>query len=192
MKKILFIAALTFIVLAGCKKDEDVTVVTDISLNVTTRTIDIPTQYRLIATMDIIAGKPVEGAMLTWSSSNPSVATVNSTGNVTAVAAGTATITAKAGDKTAECVVTIRFVSVTGVVLDRPTLLINVNGKHKLGATVNPAAASVKTVTWSSSNPSIATVDGEGNVTAVAAGETTITVTTTDGGRTASCVVTVN
>ena len=192
MKKTLLIAALAFIVLAGCKKDEDVTVATDIGLNATTRTIDIPGQYQLIATMDIIAGKPVEGTMLTWTSSDPNIATVSSTGNVVSRNAGSATITAKVGDKTADCVVTVRFISVTSVVLDRPVLLIAVEGKYKLAATVNPSNASNKAVTWSSSDPSVATVDDEGNVTALAAGETTITVTTVDGSRTASCVVTVS
>ena len=192
MKKILFIAALAFIVLASCKKDEDVTVITDIALNATTRTIDLPGQYQLIATMHIVAGKPAEGTMLTWTSSDPNIATVSASGNVTSVAAGTATITAKAADKTAECVVTVRFVSVTDVALDRPILLTNVGGRYKLSATITPSNASNKTVTWTSSDSNVATVDREGNVTAIAAGETIITVTTADGSKTASCEVTVN
>ena len=193
MKQILFIAALAFVVLAGCKKDEDVTVATGIKLNVETRTIDIPSTYQLVATVDIISGEPVEGAIITWTSSDPAVATVSSTGSVASKAAGTATITAKAGDKTAECVVTIRFISVTGIALNRPTLLIDDEDvEYKLSATITPSGASDKTITWTSSDEDVATVDKDGVITPLKNGTTTITVTTRDGGKTASCDVTVD
>lgn len=82
-------------------------------------------------------------------------------------------------------------VSVTGVSLDKPALELTEGDTTTLTATVTPDNATNTDVTWSSTNPSVATVDAEGNVTAVAAGTATITVTTVDEEMTATCVVTV-
>ena len=134
---------------------------------------------------------------VTWTSSNPSVATVSSSGVVTAVANGTATITATTADgsnKTATCAVTVNIpVKATGVSLNQTSLTLTSAGQTAtLQATVSPSNASNKNVTWSSSNPSVATVSN-GVVTAVANGTATITVTTADGSnKTATCAVTVN
>lgn len=81
--------------------------------------------------------------------------------------------------------------SVTSVSLDKEELALTVGEEVTLSATVLPDNATDKTVTWSSSNENVATVDENGKVTAIAAGEATITVTTTDGEKTANCVVTV-
>lgn len=80
---------------------------------------------------------------------------------------------------------------VTGVTLSASTLNITVGESETLTATVEPADATDKTITWSSSDETKASVDENGEVTAIAAGTTTITVTTFDGGFTASCEVTV-
>ena len=82
-------------------------------------------------------------------------------------------------------------IKVTGVTLDRQTLGMTEGETASLAATVAPANASDKSVSWASSAKEVATVDTEGKVTAVTAGEATITVTTKDGGKTASCKVTV-
>lgn len=82
-------------------------------------------------------------------------------------------------------------VAVTGVTLSESSLSLAVNGEATLTATVEPANAADKSVTWTSSAPAKATVDNGGNVKGVAAGSATITVTTTDGGFTAQCQVTV-
>ena len=128
---------------------------------------------------------------VTWKSSNTSVATVDVNGKVTAVAAGTAmiTVTTADGSKTATCEVTVT-VPVTGVSLNKTTLALNVGGSETLTATIAPTNATNTTVTWKSSNTSVATVSN-GKVTAVAAGSATITVTTADGSKTATCAVTV-
>ena len=81
-------------------------------------------------------------------------------------------------------------VSVTGVSLNKSSLTLETGGTAVLTATVTPADAADKNVTWSSSDTTVATV-ADGVVTAVAAGTATITVTTVDGGKTATCTVTV-
>lgn len=81
-------------------------------------------------------------------------------------------------------------VSVTGVTLDKASLSLEVGDTATLIATVEPANATNQNVTWSSSAESVATVE-DGKVTAVGTGEATITVTTEDGNKTATCAVTV-
>lgn len=82
-------------------------------------------------------------------------------------------------------------VSVTGVSLDRPNAELVVGGTLKLTETVAPADATNKTVSWSSNKEDVATVSDDGTVTAKNVGEAVITVTTADGGKTASCTITV-
>ena len=128
---------------------------------------------------------------VTWSSDNEKVATVNG-GTVTAVAPGTANITATTTDGgfTATCAVTVNPVPVTGVTLDKNTLALFTGESTTLTATVAPENATDKTVTWTSDNEKVAAV-ADGKVTAVASGTANITVTTTDGSFTATCAVTV-
>jgi uncharacterized protein YjdB len=82
-------------------------------------------------------------------------------------------------------------VAVTGVSLDKTALTLEAGETETLKATVSPSNATIKTVAWSSDNTAAATVDANGKITAVAEGSATITVTTDDGGKTATCVVTV-
>ena len=128
---------------------------------------------------------------VTWSSSRPEVATVEETGKVTAVKAGDATITATAdGAKTAECQVIVepKIVPVESIQLDETTLKLTEGEARQLKATVNPENATNRTVEWKSSDTTIATVDETGKVTAVKAGDATITATAD--GKTAKCQVT--
>ena len=126
---------------------------------------------------------------VTWSTDDKDVATVTN-GVVTPVGVGTCTITATAGGKTATCEVTVNPKAVTGVTLDKETLEIAVGGSSVLKATVAPEDATNKEIEWTSSENSVATVDG-GIVTGVAAGTATITAKTKDGGFEATCAVTV-
>ncbi len=130
---------------------------------------------------------------VTWTSSDPSVATVNN-GTVKAVKAGSTTIrvTTADGSKTAECriVVKAKTVSVTSVTLNKSALTMTEGDSETLTATVYPSNATNKNVTWTSSNPSVASVNN-GTVKAVKAGTTTIKVITADGNKTAECQVTV-
>ncbi len=112
-----------------------------------------------------------------WSSSDAKTATVDGSGKVTAVKAGSATITAKVGEKTATCSVTVekKVIPVSSISLNTTSLTLEKGKSEKLTATVKPDDATDKTVTWSSSNTSVASVDGNGKVTAVAGGQAIIT-----------------
>ena len=134
---------------------------------------------------------------VTWESSDAGVAAVSKDGVVTAKKAGKATIVAKAADesgKYASCVVTVTEAKkeVTGVTLNKSSLNLGVGGSEVLSATVLPADATNKQVTWLSSTPSIATVSQSGVVTGVKEGTTQISVITADGSKTAICSVTVS
>ena len=124
-----------------------------------------------------------------WTSSDNSVATVDANGNVTAVALGSATITASCGSVKAECKVTVLPIAATAVTLNKSSLELLVGGTEQLIATVSPDNATDKTVVWTSSDNSVATVDANGNVTAVALGSATITASC--GSVKAECKVTV-
>ena len=129
--------------------------------------------------------------VLTWESSNPSVATVDQTGKINAIAAGTTTITVRTSNgKTATCNVTVT-VPIESVSLNKTQLILDINTSQTLVATINPSDTTEdKTLSWKSSNSNVAKVDSNGNVTAVGGGSATITVTTSNG-KTATCTVTV-
>jgi hypothetical protein len=129
-----------------------------------------------------------------WSSSAPAVATV-ANGVITPLTEGITTIqvTTVDGDLTATCTVTVNpvLVAVTGVTLSQTTMNLKSGGATgTLVATVAPANATNKSITWSSSAPAVATV-ANGIVTPDALGTTTIEVKTVDGSKTATCIVTV-
>ena len=132
---------------------------------------------------------------LVWLSNDTSIVTVDANGKVTAVGAGTTTITVKTNDGNFTATVTVTVskdvVQVTGVTLNRTTMNVAVNETIALTATVAPSDASNKAVVWSSSNTTVATVDANGRVTGKKDGTAVITVTTVDGSFTASVTVTV-
>jgi uncharacterized protein YjdB len=166
--------------------------VSGVTLNKTSITLNEGQSERLTAT---VTPANATNKAVTWSSSNASVATVDGNGNVTGVKAGSVVITVKTadGNKTATCQVTVKAVTVpvSGVTLNKTSITLNEGQSESLTATVTPANATNKAVTWSSSNASAATVDANGKVTAVKAGSAVITVRTVDGGKTATCQVAV-
>ena len=177
---------------AGGSVKIDVTKVDRVTLEPNTLTLEKGEKGTLTAT---VAPTNATNKGVTWSSSNPEVATVDN-GVVTAGIGGgtTITVTTEDGSKTATCTVNVRVhigVPVQSVELNKTELALEVNGTEKLKATVEPQNATNNTVTWSSSNPEVATV-ANGTVTAVSAGTATITVTTADGNHKATCAVTVN
>ena len=132
---------------------------------------------------------------VTWKSSNTKVAKVDSKGKVTAVGSGSATITVTTieGKKTSSCKVTVKTpVLVSSIKLNKSSIKVIKGYSTDLKATINPSNATNKNVTWKSSNTKVAKVDSKGKVTAVGAGSATITVTTIDGKKRATCKVTVS
>ena len=179
----------------GTEDPEDPIAVEGITLDKTTATVKEGANVTLTAT---VTPENATDKTVTWSTSNETIATV-SDGVVTGVKAGEVTITAKAGDKSATCTVTVtaattepEVVPVTGVTLSQTAVTLDIDQSITLTATVAPENATNKAVTWASDKTDIATVDANGKVTAVAAGTANITVTTADGGKTATCTVTVN
>ena len=167
--------------------------VTGVTLNKTSLDMKVGDSETLTAT---VAPEDATNKAVTWKSSNESVATVDDNGKVTTVGVGEATITATTtdGEKTAECKVTVKAatVAVTGVSLDQTSLDLTVGDSKTLKATVAPLDATNQNVTWESNNTAAATVDQNGAVKAVGVGEATITVTTEDGSKTATCTVKVS
>ena len=187
-----FVSAMALLFAVGCgEKEPPVISVSGVSINQTNITVKEGESQSLSAT---VSPSDAQNKAVSWSSSNSSVATVDNSGRVTGVKAGSATITVTTSDggKTATCSVTVeaKIINVSGVTLDNAKLEIPVGGEATLAATVAPADATDKSVTWTSSDEAVAKVSG-GKVTAVAAGTATITVKTTDGGKTATCEVTV-
>lgn len=126
-------------------------------------------------------------ATIRWTSSNQTAATVSQDGKVTPLAAGVTVVTAAAGDYRASCIVTVqpKRVRVTGIQFDEPTHTLMMGSTVTLQPIIAPDDATVKNLTWVSSDEQTATVSRTGIVTALSVGETTITATTVDGGYSA-------
>ena len=162
------------------------TPVTSITLDTTKTELTIVKGTKLILTATVLPEDATD-PKITWSSSNEKVATVKD-GMITAIADGETTITAKAGEKEARCKVTVGT-PVTSITLDKTELPIIKGNTATLTVTVLPEDATDPTVTWSSSDEKIATVNG-GVITAIADGEATITAKA--GEKEATCKVTVS
>ncbi|MCQ6557159.1 Ig-like domain-containing protein [Paenibacillus mendelii] len=130
-----------------------------------------------------------------WSSSNESIAAVDTNGEVTAIAGGTAVITASTidGDRMARTAITVTSVNVpvTGITISPATVSLYTEETTKLTPLITPTNASNKAVVWSSSDERIAQVDQEGTVTAISPGSVEIAATTVDGSMKALSQVTV-
>lgn len=166
--------------------------VTGVSLDKTTLTLDVGQSQKLTAT---VQPNNATDKTVSWKSSDDAVSTVDASGNVKGIKAGTATITVttKDGNKTATCSVTVNtpVVPVDSVTVSPKTADVDVGKTQQLTASVKPDNATDKSVTWKSSSDATATVDGTGKVTAVKEGSATITVTTKDGNKTDTSVITV-
>lgn len=164
---------------------------TSISLSETEATIYTGNTLQLTAT---VLPSTTTNPSVTWSSSNTNVATVSSTGLVSAKSTGNAVITAKTSDGSnlsATCNVTVKRLA-TSISLNKTSATLYLDQTVQLTATVSPSNATDRSVVWSSSDNSIATVSSTGLVTAIATGNATITATTADGSNlSASCVITV-
>ena len=167
--------------------------VSSVSLDASSLDLFIGDTYELVAT---VLPTDATNKEVTWSSSDESVLTVTD-GVITPVKEGNATVTVKSKDgfKSSTCEVRVNkapsIIHVSSVSLNETTLNIETGDRYTLVATVLPSDADDKSVSWSSSDESVATVTSKGKITAKGAGQAIITVTTTDGGLTASCTVNV-
>jgi uncharacterized protein YjdB len=168
--------------------------VTGVSLSPKSLTLGVGQEQTLTA-----AVTPPEAAnkAVIWASDKPDIAAVDGNGKVTGAAPGTATVTVTTADggKTDTCAVTVQqeaaAIPVTGVSLSPKTLFLAAGTTGVLTAAVAPSQAANKAVTWTSSNTSVAAVDNNGTVSALAEGEAVITVTTGDGNKTDTCAIAV-
>ncbi len=166
------------------------TEIVSVSLNKTTASLNIGKTVSLTATIN--PSNTTQSKELTWTSSNTSVATVDSKGVVTAKSAGTTTITVKTSNgKTATCKITVES-PITKITLDKTSATLDIGKTVTLKATISPSNTTMsKNLIWHSSNESVASVDANGKVAAKSAGTTTITAVTSNG-LVATCTVKVN
>ena len=184
-------SAIVALLVVSCgKKEEEAVSVSSVAVSPVNVEITEGESTKLTAKISPAAASD---RTVSWSSSDKTIATVDGSGNVQGLNAGTATITATAEGKSGKCAVTVKekTVTVSEVTLDRTALELTEGESETLKATVKPDNATNKKVTWKSDKTDIASVDESGKVAALKAGEATITVTTEDGGKTATCKVTV-
>jgi uncharacterized protein YjdB len=174
------------------KKDTNITI-TEVRLNKSTETLTEGDKTTLTAT--VLPENTTDSKNVSWSSSNSEVATVDANGTVTAKRAGTAIITATSTNgKTAGCTVTVskKEIPIIEISLDKSSATLTEGETTTIVATVLPEnTTDSKSVSWSSSNSEVATVDANGTVTAKRAGTAVITATSTNG-KSAGCTVTVS
>ncbi len=169
---------------------ENVIHVEGIRLDKTTAELTVGSELTLIAT---VTPENATDKSYTFSSSNTAVASVNNEGKVSAIGAGEATITVATtdGNKTAACIITVKeaVISVDSVAFADAETTLYPGETKTLSVSVLPENATNKAVTFDSSDKGVATIDETGKVTALQAGETTITVTSVDGNKTDTCLV---
>ena len=168
--------------------------VTGVTVAPAALTLEVGQTGALTAT---VAPATATNKAVTWTSSAPAIATVDASGTVKGIAPGTATITVKTADggKTATCAITVKAavapaVKVTGITLNYSSITVNGDLERvQLIATVAPATATDQSLTWTSSDASVASVDGAGLVTIRKKGKATVTAKANDGsGVSASCL----
>ena len=172
---------------ATCKVTVTQTPAASVSLDKTTLSLKATETATLSAT---VLPENATDKTVKWSTSNSKIATVDANGKVTAIAVGNATITAACGNLSATCQVTVSATPAASITLNKTAITLKATESETLTANVMPATTTDKTVTWTSSDDKVATVDANGTVTAIAVGKATITATC--GSVKATCAVTVN
>lgn len=173
--------------------DQNVSVI-GVSLNKNELSLDVNTKETLIATIN---PQNATNTNVSWQSNAPSIAGVSYLGEVSAHSVGTAiiTVTTEDGAKTDTCTVTVTETQintpVSSITISETNKTVMLGESFSLTYTIYPINATNTRVTWSSSEPSVAHVSNSGYVTTLGQGNTTITVTTEDGNKTASCYLTV-
>lgn len=179
--------------LCGAQQQVDVS---SVSLSPTSATISLQSPNITLPLSATVLPANASNKALTWASSNNNVATVSSSGIVSAKAVGSTTITATSVDNntkkaTATITVTNDPIPVTGISFDEPTITLKLYNEQMLNPIISPSAATDKNVTWSSSNSSVVAVTNAGLAAGMSVGSATITATTVDGEYSANVVVNV-
>jgi uncharacterized protein YjdB len=154
--------------------------VASVTVSPASASLQVGQTTQLTATPKDANGNPLSGRVVTWSSSNTTVATVNGTGLVSAKAAGSATIMATSEGQNGTASITVTQVPVATVTVSPASASVQVGLTVQLSATTKDANGNIltgRTVTWSSSDTTIAKVSGTGLVTGQRAGSATITAT---------------
>ena len=162
------------------------------SISFSTKTIEV--EYgEIVKLKPTIKPSNATDKTLKWSSSDPSVVKVSQAGNIKGLKAGKSaviTVTTNTGNFKAQITVKVSPISVKKVALSRTSVAISKGKTYQLDATVTPSNATNKTLTWTSSDPKVATVDKNGKVTTIKNGTTVITCKSANG-KTATCTITV-
>ena len=180
---------------AGYQAVANIKVINTISLNSISISKNIQLKEQSSSTLNVTFNPSnATNKKVTWKSSNPNVATVDSSGNVKAIAPGTATITVISSDggKVATCNVEVIALSkkLTGISLNKTELTMELDAEETLTVNFNPEYAENKNIKWSSSNTKIAKVSN-GKITPVKPGKVEIKAVSEDGNYEAVCQVTV-
>src|SRR3989454_11800814 len=192
------LALLSVLGLATCEKPLPITgsnAVPVASVVITPGTLRVAagSTAQLTATPQDASGAPLAGRVVTWASTNGAYATVNSSGMVTGVAIGAATIMAISEGQTGAAAVIVGPVAVALVSVSPASATVAAGNTVQLSVTLQDANGnplSGRVVTWASSNPAAATVNGSGLVTGAGAGSATITATSEGKSATAAITVT--
>ncbi len=165
----------------------DPNVVKSIKLDNDDITISVGHKKTLVAT---VSPSTASSSTLKWTSSLPSVATVDSKGVVTGMSEGVTYITASTedGKQTATCKVSVEYIEPGALILDETSISLYKGATYKLTATFLPEKASISPVSWSSSEPMVATISDEGLLSAVGVGVATIEASLSNGIK-SSCIV---
>jgi hypothetical protein len=175
---LLLVTALTAACGDGSPSTPPVAVVATVGVEPATADLLTTATLQLTATPKDAAGAPITGRTIAWHSENQSVATVTPVGNVSAIAPGTARITATVDGKVGASVITVSQPPVGSVTVTPANHTLGVGGSVQLTAAVrdvNGGTLNNRTVTWTSADAGIASVDGNGLVRGVAAGSAVIT-----------------
>lgn len=168
---------------ANCTVTVEETPAESVTISSSQETLKVGQSLQLSAS---VAPETTTDKTVEWSSDNSSVASVSTEGEVTAIAVGTATITATCGTVSATCNVTVEAIASEELILNYTALTLKVNNTQQLTATIYPLNTTDQTVTWTSSNESVASVVN-GLITALMPGEASITAT--NGTLSATCSV---
>ena len=174
-------------VLDTCDHVDSIYPVSGVSLNKSTAAAFAGDTVQLQA---IVAPANATDQSVVWTTNHPEIATVDENGLVSTTKGGTVVITATTNDNklVAECEITVT-VPVTGIDLSYHETTAYVGDSFNMGYSFEPTNPTSIGVSWTTTDPDVATVSESGEVTIVGVGSATITATTADGGYTSSCVV---